>query len=92
VAALESLTTATPGIDGIILRYGRLYGPGTWTPTPSGRTPVHVDAAAHAAFLAVSRGTAGVYNIADDDGSVSIAKARQELGWNPEFRLPTAPQ
>jgi nucleoside-diphosphate-sugar epimerase len=92
VTTLESLTTATPGIDGIVLRYGRLYGPGTWAPAPTGRTPVHVDAAAHAAFLAVSRGTAGVYNIADDDGSVSIAKARQQLGWNPEFTLPTAPQ
>ena len=66
--------------------------PGNLGPTPSGRTSVHVDAAAHAAFLAVSRGIAGVYNIADDDGSVSIAKARRELGWNPEFRLPPAPQ
>ena len=23
----------TPGIDGIVLRYGRLYGPGTWFET-----------------------------------------------------------
>jgi len=92
VATLESLTTTTPGIEGIVLRYGRLYGPGTWAPVPSGRIHVHVDAAAHAAFLAVSRGIPGVYNIADDDGSVSIAMARRELRWNPEFRLPPAPQ
>lgn len=92
VTTLEGLTTTTPGIEGLVLRYGRLYGPGTWAPAPSGQTGVHVDAAAHAAFLAVARGNPGTYNIADDDGSVSIAKARQELGWNPEFRLPTAPQ
>jgi nucleoside-diphosphate-sugar epimerase len=92
VATLESLTTTAPGIEGIVLRYGRLYGTGTWAPAPSGRTHVHVDAAAHAAFLAVSRGSPGIYNIADDDGSVAIAIARQELGWNPEFRLPPAPQ
>jgi hypothetical protein len=30
----------------------------------------------------------GVYNIADDDGAVSIAKARSELGFDPSFRLP----
>jgi nucleoside-diphosphate-sugar epimerase len=92
VIALEGLATGTPGIEGLVLRYGRLYGPGTWAPAPSGRTSVHVDAAAHAAFLAVSRGIPGVYNIAADDGSVSIAKARRELGWNPEFRLPPALQ
>lgn len=92
VIALESLTTGTPGIEGLILRYGHLYGPGTWAPAPSGRTHVHVDAAAQAAFLAVSRGIPGVYNIADDDGSVSIAMARRQLGWHPEFRLPAAPQ
>jgi hypothetical protein len=37
--------------------------------------------------LAVSRG-GGVYNIAEDDGAVSIAKARRELGFDPAFRLP----
>jgi hypothetical protein len=47
-----------------------------------------VDAAAEAAFLAVSRGRPGVYNVAEDDGAVSIAKAQAELGWNPGFRLP----
>ncbi len=92
VTALEGLTTTTAGIEGFVLRYGHLYGPGTWAATPSGCTHIHVDAAAHAAFLAVSHGIPGVYNIADDDGSVAIAKARRELGWNPEFRLPAAPQ
>jgi nucleoside-diphosphate-sugar epimerase len=45
-------------------------------------------AAAQAALLAVTRGAPGVYNIADDDGAVSIAKARSEIGFEPKFRLP----
>ena len=92
IAALEELVAGTAELEGLVLRYGNLYGPGTWVATSSGRTGVHVDAAAHATFLAVTRGVSGVYNIADDDGSVAIALARREFGWNPEFRLPAAPQ
>ena len=92
IAALEEMVTGTSRLEGLVLRYGNLYGPGTWVAASSGRTGVHVDAAAHAAFLAVSRGAPGVYNIADDDGSVSIAMARREFGWNHEFRSPAAPQ
>jgi hypothetical protein len=46
-----------------------------------------VDAAAHAALLAIERATPGVFNIAEDTGFVSIAKARRELGWDPGFRF-----
>jgi nucleoside-diphosphate-sugar epimerase len=74
------------GMEAVVLRYGLLYGPGTWTEGPARNPPVHVDAAAQAAFLAVTRG-AGIYNIADDDGAVSIDKARKELGFDPAFRL-----
>ena len=87
VAALERLVTGTPGIAGLVLRYGRFYGPGTWRSAPGAPPTVHVDAAAKAAELAVSRGAAGIYNIADDDGAVSSAKARRELGFTPAFRL-----
>ena len=86
VRALEDAVLNTPGIDGIVLRYGRLYGPGTWN-TPNARAPLHVDAAAHAAFLAVTRGSQGIYNIAEEDGAVKIEKARSELGFDPAFRL-----
>jgi hypothetical protein len=48
---------------------------------------VHIDAAAHAALLATTRGNAGIYNIAEDDGAASIAKARRDLGFDPSFRL-----
>jgi nucleoside-diphosphate-sugar epimerase len=87
VAALEHAVLHTPPIDGIVLRYGRLYGPGTWSETPEGRAPLHVDAAAHAALLAVERGVPGIYNIAEDDGAVAIVKARAQLGFDPAIRL-----
>jgi nucleoside-diphosphate-sugar epimerase len=87
VRALEAAVLGAPGIDGLVLRYGRLYGPGTWTEVRQGRAPLHVDPAARAALLAVKRGTPGVYNIAEDDGAVSIDKARAELGFDPSFRL-----
>jgi nucleoside-diphosphate-sugar epimerase len=87
VRALEEAALSTPAMDGIVLRYGRLYGPGTWFHGPQGPGSVHVDAAAHAALLAVTRGTSGVYNISDDDGAVVIDKARAALGFDPRFRL-----
>ena len=88
VIALEDAVLNTPGIDGIVLRYGRLYGPGTWFDKPGGPGPLTADAAAHAALLAVTRGAPGIYNIAEDDGEFSIEKARRELGFDPGFRMP----
>jgi nucleoside-diphosphate-sugar epimerase len=87
VHALEDAVTAVPDLEGVVLRYGRLYGPGTWTPVAQGRAPLHVDAAAHAALLAVTRGAPDIYNIAEDDGAVAIGKAREQLGFDPDFRL-----
>jgi nucleoside-diphosphate-sugar epimerase len=87
VRALEEAVVNAPGIEGVVLRYGRLYGPGTWNAAPSGRAPLHVDAAAHAALLAVTGGAPGIYNIAEDEGAVSIEKARKLLGFDPAFRL-----
>jgi nucleoside-diphosphate-sugar epimerase len=74
------------GMEPVVLRYGLLYGPGTWSEGPARKPPVHVDAAAHAALLALT-GRPGVFNIADDDGTVSIEKARREWGFDPAFRL-----
>jgi nucleoside-diphosphate-sugar epimerase len=86
IVALEREVLETPGIDGVVLRYGYLYGPGTWYDGPPKPPSLHVDAAAHAALLAVAKG-AGIYNIADDDATVSSAKARRELGFDPGFRM-----
>jgi nucleoside-diphosphate-sugar epimerase len=85
-ADMERQVLGAPGMTGIVLRYGLLYGPGTWYETAAPKPAVHVDAAAQAALLALTCG-AGLYNIADDDGAVSIAKARAELGFDPSFRL-----
>jgi nucleoside-diphosphate-sugar epimerase len=87
VRALEAAVLDASGTDGIVLRYGRLYGPGTWSEAATGRAPLHVDAAAQAALLVVTRGSPGVYNVAEDDGAVSVEKARKELGFDPAFRL-----
>ena len=87
VVALERLTTTSPPLEGVVLRYGQIYGPGTSSEEPTGSTPLHVDAAAHAALLAIEGAKPGIFNIAEDTGYVSIAKARRELGWDPGFRL-----
>jgi len=87
VRALERAVLDARGLEGIVLRYGRLYGPGTWN-NPNTRAPLHVDAAAHAALLAITRGAPGIYNIAEDDGAVTAEKARKELGFDSAFRLP----
>ena len=87
VLALEDAVLGTPGIDGIVLRYGRLYGPGTWFDKPGGPGPLTAGLAAQAALLALTRGAPGIYNIAEDDGEFSVEKARRELGFDPAFRL-----
>lgn len=86
VASLEAQVMNTP-FEGIVLRYGKLYGAGTGFDAPPGGGPLHVDAAADAARRAVTRGTAGIYNVAEQDGTVSCDKAANLLGWKPDFRI-----
>jgi nucleoside-diphosphate-sugar epimerase len=86
VATLERLSVASPPIDGVVLRYGHLYGPGTGVDSadiPS----LHVDAAAAAALLAIAKARRGIYNIAEPNAYLSTDKARRELGFDPSFRL-----
>ncbi|WP_131741365.1 NAD-dependent epimerase/dehydratase family protein [Actinomadura roseirufa] len=80
VAALERAVAEMP--RGVLLRYGALYGPGTWyapdgaiarrvragslRPTPAWTSFVHADDAA-AAALAALEWPAGVVNIVDDE-------------------------
>jgi nucleoside-diphosphate-sugar epimerase len=88
VIALErAVMGAAPRIDGIVLRYGRLYGPGTWSETRASPPALHVDAAAQAALLAVTHGEPGIYNVAEDDGAVTTDKAKKQLGFDPAFRI-----
>jgi len=86
--ALETQVLHTPPLQGIVLRYGPLYGPGTGAEAAKGPGGVHVDAAAQAALLAVDRGAPGIFNIAEPGGTVAIDKAVRELGWDAGFRLP----
>jgi nucleoside-diphosphate-sugar epimerase len=88
VIALEDQTLKSPPLEGIVLRYGRLYGPGTHADKPAAAMPVHVDAAAFAALLAIDHGKTGIFNIAEPNGQVATAKARAELRWTADFRLP----
>jgi hypothetical protein len=83
--ALEDLTLRSPPLEGVVLRYGQLYGPGTASDRPSNSAPVHVDAAAYAAMLAVDHGEPGIYNIAQSNIHVATDKARAELGWTSRF-------
>jgi len=89
-ASLEQQVLAAP-LTGIVLRYGRFYGPGTGVRAPPSGGAVHVDAAADAARRAAIRGRAGIYNIAEEDGTVSSRKARAELGWCADFRYRADP-
>jgi nucleoside-diphosphate-sugar epimerase len=86
VKALEDAVLAMP--EGIVLRYGYFYGPGTWSPDGPGRRPcVNLDAAAQVAANALTRGEPGLYNIAEDDPTLSSEKAKRLLGFDPDFRL-----
>ena len=86
VVALEGATLEMP--EGIVLRYGLLYGPGTWFENEKrGKPALHVDAAAQAALLAVTKGAPGIYNIAEDDGAISSEKAKREFGFDAAFRI-----
>jgi 2-alkyl-3-oxoalkanoate reductase len=85
---LEDAVTGARWTEGIVLRYGGFYGPGTsFSVRPEGehvalirkrRFPVvgngagvwsfiHIEDAAEATAVAVTRGQPGIYNIVDDD-------------------------
>jgi nucleoside-diphosphate-sugar epimerase len=85
ILTLEELVLGS-GLFAVVLRYGRLYGPGTWTAVAPEQAPVHVEAAAEAARLAMTCSSAGVYNVAEEDSYVTSARARRELKWDPGFR------
>jgi nucleoside-diphosphate-sugar epimerase len=89
VKSLERQVMEAP-LDGIVLRYGLFYGPGSGFEQPIAPGSVHVAAAAKAAELAVTRGQPGIYNIAENDGAVCIDKAIAAFGWDPGWRADRA--
>jgi nucleoside-diphosphate-sugar epimerase len=88
VAALENRVLTSPPLAGVVLRYGQVYGPGTGFDAPRGSAPLHVDAAAYAALLAIDKGAPGIYNVAETNEYVVTDRARSELGWRADFRVP----
>jgi nucleoside-diphosphate-sugar epimerase len=88
VVALESQVLNAAPMQGVVLRYGMFYGPGTGRDAPDGVMPLHVDAAAYAAALAVEKPVSGVFNVAESNPVASTDKVRRELGWRSDFRLP----
>lgn len=89
VLSLERAVTESP-VEGIVLRYGLFYGPGTGFDAAVAPGSVHVDAAAKAAELAVTRGERGIYNVAESDGAVLSDKAIQAFGWHSAWRSGTS--
>jgi nucleoside-diphosphate-sugar epimerase len=88
VASLErQVLGASPTTEGLVLRYGRFYGPGSGADTPPPAPTVHVDAAAYAALLAIDHGAPGAYNLADPNDELSTDKATAALGWRADFRV-----
>jgi nucleoside-diphosphate-sugar epimerase len=85
VGSLERQVTGAP-LEGVVLRYGLFYGPGTGFDAPIAPGSVHVDAAAKAAVLAITRARPGIYNVAEADPSLSSEKAVRDLGWDAGWR------
>lgn len=84
VLELERLALGSGAFEGIVLRYGALYGPGSGADASDAPIPrVSVDGAARAALLAAAHGAPGIYNVVDANDQVSNARARRELGWRP---------
>jgi nucleoside-diphosphate-sugar epimerase len=83
--------------EGIVLRYGAFYGPGTHL-APGGElfemirwSFIHVADAAQATVAAVELGTRGVYNVVDDDPAPVaewLPALAQQLGAKKPFRVP----
>lgn len=85
VLSLEHQVLVAP-LEGIVLRYGLFYGPGTGFDNPIAPGSLHVDAAAQLARQAASQGAPGLYNAAENDGSVDISKAVANFAFNPGWR------
>jgi nucleoside-diphosphate-sugar epimerase len=86
VAELERRVLGSPPLVGVVLRYGRLYGPGTGAEVAAAPS-VHIDAAAWATVLAVERAEPGPYNIADPGPQLDTGKAQTQLDWSADWRI-----
>ncbi|MDV2468283.1 NAD-dependent epimerase/dehydratase family protein [Acinetobacter chinensis] len=74
-------------LNHVILRYAKLYGPATGCNKAS-EGSIHVDVAAHAAYLAINNGS-GTYLIVEEDQTYSSEKAKNELNLDTFYRWKT---
>ena len=110
IRSLEDKLHKTSFLEGIALRYGNFYGPGTAIgkggvivkmvkkrrfPIAGGGggiwSFIHVMDAARATIAAMSRGAAGVYNIADDEPAkvaTWLPVLAKEVGAKPPRKIP----
>ena len=87
---LEGQVLGASPMEGIVLRYGRLYGPGSGADSPPSPPAVYVDAAAYATLLAIDHGQPGPFNVADPNDEAATDKATAALGWRADFRVDLA--
>jgi 2-alkyl-3-oxoalkanoate reductase len=100
----------SPDFEGLVLRYGQFYGPGTYyardghlgREVSRRRFPIvgpgtgtfsflHVEDAAAATVAALSNGTAGIYNVVDDEPAPLhewLPVYAEALGAKPPRRIP----
>ena len=64
VAALED-DAVRSGLEALILRFGRFWGPGTWTETAPAPPRVHVAEAGRQAAALILAGIPGIYVVAE---------------------------
>jgi nucleoside-diphosphate-sugar epimerase len=110
IRSLEDKLRNTAFLEGVALRYGNFYGPGTaigkggviLKMVRQRRFPIigggggiwsfiHVIDAARATIAAISRGSAGVYNIVDDEPAkvaTWLPVLAREIGARPPYKIP----
>lgn len=77
------------GGQGVVLRLGLLYGPGTGSDTPAERyksfgATLRIEDA-NWAFLAALEAPSGIYNVVSDGERVSNARFKEITGWRPVY-------
>ena len=87
VVTPERLTLTSPPLEGVVLRYGSDIRPGNRGDEPAGSGSSPRRRSGPRGVARDQGAQTRIFNIAEDTGYVSIAKARRELGWDPGFRL-----
>jgi hypothetical protein len=83
--SLERQVLAASLMEGLVLRDGRLYGPGSGADCAPGPALGPRRSGGCAALLAIDHGEPGAFNIADPNDEVSTDKATAALGWRADF-------